>query len=167
MDNHIEIIVTKLRTRFRAECPLFPQCKGVGPTEEKALLQLSSAIAKMIGKLSKDNLSTLFLSDRYTEVLLDSTKPNKEQHKIYTLDKKSQPKGFMLKYKSKLPEINPTEPEIQRDVQRLINQIDEIIIAQDSMLQLHSDPFMNLEGHDPSSLATEDGFAFGFLLNMN
>jgi len=165
VDQHLEIIVTKLKTRYKAVCPLFPECKGFGVTEEAALLKLSQSISKLIAKLSEKNLKQLFLSNSYTEVLLDSQKATKQQHRVFRMDHKPKTNpSFTLKYKA--PDISPYTDEMlpAEDIRSVLAQMDEILLAQGQSVQV-VDGLSSLL--DRGALGPEDGIAFGFPLSLN
>ena len=166
MEPHLEVVVTKLRTRYQAVCPLFPLCKGVGATEEKALIQLGRSIAKMIGEASEKNLTQLFSSHRYTEVILDATKATKEQRRVFRLDGGALP-GFQLQYKSQSPMdilLKPTQKQDQ-DITKLLDYLDEMLVS-------NGMDFYSGDSDHPFTSAVmsrlqEEVSGFGFPLSMN
>ncbi len=167
MEPHLEIIVTKLRTRFQAICPLFPLCKGVGATEEKALIQLGRSISKLIGETSRKNLTQLFTSHRYTEVILDATKATKEQRRVFRLDGGALP-GFQLQYKAPSPmDILQKSSHLKQDqdITKLLDYLDEMMVA-------NGMDFPSSDTDHPFSSAVmsrlqEESTGFGFPLSMN
>jgi hypothetical protein len=162
MEHHIEVIVTKMKTRFKAICPLFPECKGIGSTEEKALLDLSKQMSKQISKMVEDNLGGLLTSTRYTEVLLDITSPQKQQRRVFhTQNLMRAPNMVDLKVKVNLSETKAILKK-NNELDRILNEMEEIIISdafpgrQTQEMDVYSDP-----------QAEEDVFGFGVPMSFN
>ena len=86
LNNQLEVIVRKEQTKFRAMCPAFPRCFGLGESEKIALKKLSKSIARRISKITAKKVEDVFLSDNYSEIIYDSQKNKTEQRKIYNLN---------------------------------------------------------------------------------
>lgn len=84
--SQLEITISKVNSRFKAKCSLFPHCSGTGKTEDEALSKLSDSISKLISKVTKEALGQIFSSNQYTEVILDMPKKNQEQCRVFSLD---------------------------------------------------------------------------------
>tara|TARA_A100001015_G_scaffold306081_1_gene399805 strand:- start:1568 stop:1837 length:270 start_codon:yes stop_codon:yes gene_type:complete len=82
MFSNLEVSLTLHDEKYKAKSPAFPQCVGIGLTEEAALKSLSRSIARFISKISNEALSSVFLSNRYSEVVLDTTSDDKKQSQV-------------------------------------------------------------------------------------
>ncbi len=172
MNQHIEVIVTKLRTRYRAECPMFPTCKGVGATEEKALIDLSHSISRAISKMTQKNLASLFGSSQYTELILDARESRQHQRRVFPLSPdllKAAPSQFILKYKNDpppaFPASNLTDAK-RRDIGDLLSSLEEMLVDNELGLQALDDFAATLQDPNGGPLQ-EEGLIFGFPLSMN
>jgi len=49
---NIEVQITFQKTRFKAICPAFPECKGFGKSEDEAVNKLCKSISKFISQVA-------------------------------------------------------------------------------------------------------------------
>jgi predicted RNase H-like HicB family nuclease len=109
----LEIIIQQRDDQFLAKSPLFPTCKGKGPTKKEALHVLKKAIAKEVSKQVQSTLTHLFDKEDAKQVIIDPNKPHKEQHYIYDIQNENALLTVFLKLKS-LPEYSHLVPESTR-----------------------------------------------------
>ena len=88
--SNLEVSISIQEDKYKAKSSAFPDCVGVGETEALALKSLSRSIARFISKISNEALNSVFTSERYSEVILDTTSEAKQQNRVYNLDS-----GFM------------------------------------------------------------------------
>ncbi|MCP4050325.1 MAG: hypothetical protein GY730_06435 [bacterium] len=155
MNDFLEIIITFGETKYKAVCPAFPSCKGIGVTEKEALLKLSRSIARHINRSTRSLLENIILSDAYTEIIMDTTKNKKEHRRVFDFDLTSFGKSKEVSIKcKKMPDIMP---KIDNDIQSLFNMMDE-----GAANLKHADTYPR----QPSP-GNHDEFLFGFPLNLN
>ncbi len=154
--NHLDVTITKLKTRFKATCTLFPECKGVGESEEKALLNLSHSISAFIANLTQKSIETLFQSNNFESVFLDSTAAKKKQTKRFKLDPALSHLNnhFVLKYKTNVKPPK-AEPLPENDIVQFFRDMESTVLE-----QLPKEIGGGTE-------VLPDGLVFGFPLNMN
>lgn len=128
-NQYLEISIVKLKTNYKATCALFPLCKGVGASEEKALQNLSISIARHIGALAEQALSSILTSNHYTEVLLKEG--SKEHKKAFPISKSLGVKGINLVYKPTSKNIsspleNPDKEE--KDIEDFLDDLHSMMV---------------------------------------
>ena len=147
---------------------MFPNCKGVGKTKSDALKKLSVSISKYISNSIEKTLSSLFLSNGYTQVLLDQTNPTHEEILGFNLSQQSSnlAKSFTLK-------VSPFNSPLD------VNGIDdddcdeEDILYDIFRLDTSDEPSSRNDLLDPVTILQQklgqdtDAIVFGFPLNLN
>ena len=138
-EGHLDVVISKEDSKFAAMCPAFPECKGVGETEKEALEKLSDAIGVFVGKITKDSMKTLLLSENYTEILMGQKVQQDDQRKIFHLNPalRQTPRSILLRLKpmSELG-VAPKKPQQDRhDINEFLRQLESqsIVIPQDIM----------------------------------
>jgi predicted RNase H-like HicB family nuclease len=156
--NQLEIVITKLKTRYKATCALFPDCKGVGSSEEKALTDLSVSISKCIASLTQKSLDSLFSSHHFDKILLDGTSQKRKQTRYFQLDPAFTHinNHFVLKYKTDIqPPALPKLPD--NDIVQFFDDMENAVL----------DHFSKDEAAGGVETLPDGGMVFGFPLNMN
>jgi predicted RNase H-like HicB family nuclease len=160
--NQLEIVVSKEEKEFKATCPVFPRCYGYGETEKEALKNLSQSIAKFIGKVAKKVFSQVLDSNRFTEVILDVAKKNKEQRYIFNLDPQAKNSNmpFMANVK---PSININEMMSYKLPTNKFNDINEFFTSDE--ISTHN---IGTANHLLTLLGKHnEGIGFGFPISFN
>ena len=152
--SHLEVKITLIQNTYKATCTTFPKCSGSGLSESEALEKLSASISRLVGSLVKNTFKKLLGSNRYTELILDTTEAN-QQKRIYPMDPtmKQVAKSVVIKVKAN----DTLSSDSVLDIQSFVKQLD---------LHRQDEDADNLEKH----LKTEsdsDNFVFGFPLSFN
>ena len=159
--HNLEVIIRQNESMFEALCSAFPKCIGRGITQDESLANLSESIAGFITSVATESFQSILLSNKYTEVLLDVSKKDKEQRRVYNLDPTvaSFHKTVLFKIKPlQEPQILPTE--INNDINTLFQPREPIT---------HSgDPIANITTIIARIVPqNQEGFGFGFPLSFN
>ncbi len=159
-EHRLEVVIKIENSLYRAHCPEFPKCSGLGATQEEALQKLSASIGRLIGKLARNSIQTLFLSDNYTQVLFDSSDINQQQVRVFT--------------------VTPMPPSSQRRVALMLHSLHDLL-ANKKLTRNEDMPHLNsnaVYGHvvienplaafSPTNLSSgKESFILGFPLSIN
>lgn len=168
-NKYLEVIITNKDDQFRASCPTFPKCKGIGTTEDAAIEKLVKSISRFIGKSAEKTLATVFEASNYTEIVFDNTESKKEQKKIFNLDPgtSSSQKDINFKYDqpAELVDLYGKEPE--NDINQFLN-----LTAAQSIESKFANPqiMQSSTNKTPYEMPLEnnpDNFMFGIMLSLN
>ena len=170
MNQIIEVKIIKKKVNYVATSALFPQSKGIGRTKKEALNKLAKSISNFISKMVNSTLTNMFLSNNYTQIMLDQTKEVHEENIAFNLNASQGlvPKSFLLKVSSfteeedsnTFSEINETN-----DVNKLFDyQLDEDEFSEGEFDG--NDLFEQLTLQQKST-QDPDAIVFGFPLNFN
>lgn len=85
LNNHIEIILTKIDDKYRATSPSFPRCKGIAESKKEAISKLTRSISNHIARKAKKQLDTILSSKSYSEVITNPKPENTDQHLVFNL----------------------------------------------------------------------------------
>lgn len=170
MNQIIEVKIIKRKVNYIATSSLFPTCKGIGKTKKEALVKLSNAISNNISKMINSTLTDVFLSNNYTQIMLDQTKDNHEQSFAFNLNNTQNklPSTFLLKVSSFSEEdTDDTFDDHFDDLADIEMPYETIMQKSDSEDNvLHNDMFEQLTLQQKSS-QDPDAIVFGFPLNFN
>jgi hypothetical protein len=140
---NIEVQVTFQKTRFKAICSAFPECKGFGKSEDEAVNKLCKSISKFISHIARTLVENVI-----REAVNPPEKiPNTAQKKVSAKSKKQQNAGMpLLSYPEDRQQFRiPPDQDIHTLIERLQGPIEED-------LPIHSEL---------------DGFYMGFPLSLN
>ena len=116
--SHLEVVFTNHKDGIKAVCPMFPGCRGVGETEEDALVKLTQSVSRMMAKLTRSSLESVLLSDQYTDVISGPAQSTGEKKRLFSLNQQINlprtPDGkpqtlFMIKSLHELPGLAKTK----------------------------------------------------------
>lgn len=162
--NHLEVVFSQHKDGIKAVSPMFPGCRGIGPTEQEALVKLTQSVSRMMAKLTRTSLESILLSENYTDVLSGPSKSSDIKKRLFAMNgqmdvdpgQKKPQFVFMIKSLHELPDTVPTKqvPAIQdAGFQALeIDSGEETVLSAEIM---------------PQSLSGPDGFSFGFPISLN
>jgi len=164
----IEVEISVRDNKYEATSATFPHCMGVGDNEEEAIKKLSDAIAQRISGIAKTALKEILLSDRYSEVIIDTTKKHKKQKRIFSLDP-------MLASLNKTFYIKMNQTNMQNAGTKQMNQDINSLLLPHSAEFLHNQAFPKNEIEPAASINKiisqnndgQDGIIFGFPLSFN
>ncbi len=153
--SHLEVKITLKNDIYRATCDSFPKCSGSGHTQEDALEKLSASISRFVGALVKNTFTKLLKSDRYTELILDTTNDH-QQKRVYPMDPTMSQftKSVFIRVKS---EENVSKSGPVLDMQSFVKQLD---------MQRNDDDSDILEKHVQAEGDSEN-YVFGFPVSFN
>jgi predicted RNase H-like HicB family nuclease len=159
INGKLEIVITNKESKYKATSPSFPKCKGFGTTEKEAIQKLSKSISRHISNITNDILKSILLSDSYTEIILDTSKKNKEHRRVFNLD----PFNRILSAGS-LSGISPDQMSMitkdnKKDIKDFFQQKEMDFFGQESSFAFLDDPVSNNN--------SQDGFVFGFPVSLN
>ena len=171
MNQIIEVKIIKKKVNYIATTPLFPQCKGIAKTKKEALSKLSNSIATFIGKTLNSTLNGVFLSNNFTQIMLDQTKAPFEENIAFNLSNSSldSPKTFLMKVSSfneAQKHNDSTDENLSKDSDKFfVNQFNDDEGSDDHPFVEH-DLFEQLTLQQKSA-HDQDAIVFGFPLNLN
>ena len=163
MNQNIEIKIKKLKVNYLATADLFPACKGIGKTKKLALKKLASSISSFISKMVEENLSDVFQSENYTQILFDQTKTNPEEvigYNLYSKSKKDTSLLFKFSEFSELGSDDNNELETINDNNQHILDAFNIIDEGPSDRDIYEQPILHQQSN-------QDNILFGFPINFN
>ena len=170
MNQIIEVKIIKRKINYIATSSLFPTCKGIGKTKKEALTKLSKSISKNIASMVESTLETIFLSDNYTQVMLDQSSDKHEQSLAFSLNynQKNMPSTFLLKVSSFTEEDSEDDNELRQTIDDFsdLEMPFESPIQTNEDLSVANDMFEQLTLQQKSS-QDPDAIVFGFPLNFN
>jgi hypothetical protein len=159
----IQVKIVKRNLNFIATAPLFPKCKGSGPTKKEALSKLSKSISNYIASGINSTLNTLFLSNNFTQVILDQSKDSHEEILGFSLSKASISKSFLLKV--------PLYSESSVDETSESNMSQEDTVSEMFGFDSDDDSSENGDFLEEVTIVQQkpggDAIVFGFPLNLN
>ena len=160
----LEVIITSDNTEYRAICPSFPPCEGIGETEQIALEKLSKSITRYISKLTKKTVQSILLSDNYTDLILESNNEIQEQRRVFTVNNAAlqKQKRLLLKLHS-LPEMEKLSENKKQPIEFIIDSF------QDNRESDFLSPPQLIENliNTIKQPRQEEGFTFGFPISFN
>lgn len=138
--SHFDVIITFCKSRYKAETPFFPGCKAYGKTEKEALEKLSTQLALKMKVLLKKQLNQAFISEKYSELILDPHNKKQVQHRRYVIPQNVS--DFLLKldmkdHFTKKKEINASTSEDVALAEEMLSQIQDVI---SDLLQIKNKP---------------------------
>ncbi len=171
MNQIIEVKIIKRKVNYIATSSLFPTCKGIGKTKKEALAKLSKSISKNIASMVEATLESIFLSDNYTQVMLDQSSENHEQSIAFSLNynQKNMPSTFLLKVSSFSEE---DESDEDNEFGQTIDDVSDIEMPYESVMQTNEDVSVANDMFEQLTLQQKssqdpDAIVFGFPLNFN
>ena len=169
LDQFLEVIITKKDNVFKAECPSFPRCKGIGETEEKALDKLSNSIGNYIGRASKKQFNEILTGKNYTEIVVDPKDRDSFQHRLFSVVPEEKKKPNVLVKFDALSVTNSKDAE-----DSLLNEIEELLSSSaetaesSSSLLTKQRPQSPLFSESPTIITERDGsIGFGIPICLN
>jgi len=161
--SNLEVIITFEKELYKAACPSFPKCTGKGKSESEALVKLSGAISRYISKVSKEAFNRILLSEKYTEVMLDTTEAKKKKL-VFSLEPSllNIPKSLSIKMK---PAEFPVSG-VKKDIRQLF-QNSEVANNGGMMSESFGDPLTGGAFGGISYQTNQAGIVFGFPLSFN
>ncbi len=169
MNQIIEVKIIKRKINYIATSSLFPACKGIGKTKKEALLKLSKSISNTIAKMINSTLDDVFLSNNYTQIMLDQSKDSNEQSIAFNLNniQTRMPSTFLLKVSSfsEEGESDSIDNQFDDDADTSYDSFFQVNDDQDDE-PLHQDMFEQLTLQQKST-QDPDAIVFGFPLNFN
>jgi hypothetical protein len=165
-NKYLEVVISSKGSRFKAQCPTFPNCKGTGATEKEAVDKLIRSISSYISKSAENALQSVMNAGSYTEIILDGSKKNKEQRRIFNLDPNYLKGQKDISFKFKQPE------ELEALYKEPSNDIDQFLSFAGGMnldttpATSSAQPSYSLDNNEPIE-STNDGFMFGIHLSLN
>lgn len=171
MNQIIEVKIIKKKVNYVATSSLFPQCNGIGKTKKEALNKLANSISNFISKMVNSTLTNVFLSNNFTQIMLDQTKSVHEESIAFNLNSNPGmiPKTFLLKVSSFTEEEDANacfEDNETNDINKLF---DNQLLDEDEYISDEfdgSDLFEQLTLQQKST-QNPDAIVFGFPLNFN
>lgn len=159
----LEVNITQEEAGFVATCSVFPDCRGEGVDCETAISQLSDSVSDFISGTLKKSVSSVLNSDRYSELVLDTSQAKKGHTRVFHLDPNAM--GLVKSLFVKVGDV-PVKPEkvAKEDVRVLIQSFQEQHLS--DVLRSSEPP---ARAHHVSRLmqGPPEGLAFGFPLSFN
>ena len=154
--SQLEVKILFKQNMYKATCDTFPKCSGAGSTESEALDKLSHSISRFIGSLVKNTFKNLLNSDRYTELILDTTEKN-QQKRVYPIDPamKQVAKSVLIKVKAN---EKTSSADSVLDIKTFVKQLDT---------PRHDDEDSDILEKNLQTETDSDNFVFGFPLSFN
>ena len=155
-NQYLEVSITKLKTNYKATCSLFPQCKGVGVSEQLALQSLSTAISRYLAGLAEKAFQTILSSNQYTEVLLQEG--SKEYKKVFPIS------GALTLSTKEIDFVYKPSKKSQLAIRKSESSTSEFKDVNDLLEDLHRMVMMStdFEGFPPEPIE-----GFGIPLSLN
>jgi len=144
--SHFDVIITFCKSRYKAETPFFPGCKAYGKTEQDALEKLSTRLALKMKDLLKKQLNQAFISEEYSELILDPHDKNQVQHRRYVIPQTVSDFLLKLDMKDHLPKKKETLPPTSEDMvlaEEMLSQIQDVI--SDLLQTKNKPPFITFQ----------------------
>ncbi|RAP32192.1 hypothetical protein DID77_04735 [Candidatus Marinamargulisbacteria bacterium SCGC AG-439-L15] len=116
----LEIKLSQHKSGYKATCKSFPDCSGIGDTQEAALDKLGSSISRFISKVAGKAFKSILLSDRYSEVVLDANSIQKDQYRVFSLDQEADQLSKLFYMRLQVPSENSVPQKNSRDISQLI-----------------------------------------------
>jgi hypothetical protein len=139
---NIEVKVSFQKTRFKAICPTFPECKGFGKSEDEAVKKLCKSISKFISQVAGSLVENVIREATKPTPIPEPAQPKRSSRNTKTTST-SMP---LLSYpEDRMMFRVPPEQDIHTLMHRLQGSMDEAI-------PIHSEI---------------EGFYMGFPLSLN
>lgn len=165
LDQRLEVVIKIEDDKYKAICTSFPKCKGVGDTEEEALTKLSASIGRAIARMAQLSLKNLFLSDNYTEVILDGSKDKGAQCRVFSFESTLGPQRDVSVRMNNMSQLLPgSSAEIKSEFSTDVGGFFSKGISDVDSMRLGNN--MTYLGKPIQPLGKED-FMFGFPLSFN
>ncbi len=168
MLNHLEIKFEKnIETgNYRATCVEFPNCEGIGSTQDLALKALGKSMIKILMGSMETMMTNLLFKNNFTEIILDTTESKTVQKRIYSLDPRvTKANKSVLVQLDKFSTTNPEQTELSDIVNLMQKETVSVSHLLKSQLRDESSAIQTLEQLLQQDDA--DGFAFGFPISFN
>ena len=81
----LEVIIVKEDEMYTASAPSFPECLGIGSTEEEALKDLGDSISIFLEEVIEETIHKILQSKANTEIMVDPSKKRTVKRKIINL----------------------------------------------------------------------------------
>jgi predicted RNase H-like HicB family nuclease len=161
INGKFEIVITVKKSRYKATSPAFPNCKGFGNTEKEAIEKLTKSISKHISGITENMLNKVLLSDTYTEIVLDSSKNNHEERRVFNLDQlQFAIQNVDIKSKTPFDPILKHPKFTERDIKDLLPSLSQDMDIFDANNYM---PYSNVNSQNNY----HDGILFGFSVSLN
>lgn len=146
---NLQIEVTFQKTRFKAVCSAFPECKGFGKDEDEAVNKLCKSISKFISQVASGLVESVIREAMQHPVLTeddtDQAYPSLPAESPLGVDKRASNPFAKLRYPEEPYRTKvPPEQDIHRLIERLHGAIEE-----------------------PPTHSEIEGFYMGFPLSLN
>lgn len=102
----LEIIIVKEEDMYTASAPSFPECLGIGSTEEDSLKDLGDSISIFLEEVIEETIHKILQAKANTEIMVDPSKKRTVKRKIINLtdiENKNEPENKKLIFKMKVP----------------------------------------------------------------
>jgi hypothetical protein len=164
---NLEVIITFKHAQYEAKCPSYPHCKGLGESKVEAMHKLTDSISRQVQRSTKKELTSLFKTSRFSNVLNLSENSKDQEHRIYPIDESSGSsclKDIHLKF-HELPEMKyfPDKSLKTPSVNDFFEALkSETLPLSDLPLKESSISIL-----DAPFKTRDDGFIFGVPLSLN
>lgn len=168
MLNHLEVKFEKnLETgNYRATCVEFPNCEGIGSTQDLALKALSKNMIKTLMVSMETMMNSVLFKNDFTEIILDATESKTVQKRIYSLDPRlKKVNQSVLVHLDKFSVENSEQTELSD----IINLMQKETVSVNQLLRSRlKDDTSAIQTLDQLLQQDDaDSFAFGFPISFN
>jgi hypothetical protein len=158
----LEVKIIKEAERFIASCGAFPSCKGIGETEKEALEKLGNSISRAIGKMTRESIKSVLLSDHYTDIIFEEKEDKKEQRRVFNLNSSSQTQKRVLIKLMAFQKMNQQDQLEYEDISDFFQSKETPSFMEPKAMD---DVISTIE--KSKNPPTNDGYLFGFPISFN
>lgn len=167
----LEVIIVKEEDMYTASAPTFPECLGIGVTEEEALKDLGDSISIFLEEIIEETIHKILKTKANSEIMVDPKKKRTVKRKVINLmdventnaqDKKKMIFRVNVPIKKDLPLKKEHLPFIEMVIKPVTQDIEPLNLDQNNNIADIANSF-----NMPFASDLPEGMMLGFPVNLN
>lgn len=166
----LEVIIVKEEDMYTASAPSFPECLGIGTTEEEALKDLGDSISIFLEEIIEETIHKILKTKANSEIMVDPKRKRTVKRKVINLldvenknaqDKKKMVFRINVPIKKDLPLKKEKHPFIEMVIKPVPQDMDTLSLDQNNIADIATSFSI------PFASDLPEGMMLGFPVNLN
>lgn len=166
----LEVIIVKEEDMYTASAPSFPECLGIGTTEEEALKDLGDSISIFLEEIIEETIHKILKTKANSEIMVDPKRKRTVKRKVINLldvenknkqDKKKMVFRINVPIRKDLPSKKEQNPFVEMIIKPLSQDVDALNLDHNNIVDITNSLSI------PFASDLPEGMTLGFPVNLN